>query len=232
MGGKGKSNRKSVDGAENVPPSARGDGDSASKLKKGKKSKKLEGQPKRPQSAYFMWLNEAGRKQIKEENPGISVTEVGKKSGQIWKEMTAEDKAEWEEKAKVAKAEYDEVYKTWLAEGGAEAIKQQKKEKKANKGRAVAKPKQKKEVIKTKSTGEEEKMDADDESEIVDLETEEEETEQDESKTEEEQTEEDEEEEEETEEDEEEEEEGEPEQESKKIKLEKNGLIDDSDDDE
>ena len=32
--GKGKSNRKSVDGAENVPPSARGDGDSATKLKK------------------------------------------------------------------------------------------------------------------------------------------------------------------------------------------------------
>ena len=38
---------------------------------------------------------------------------------------STEDKAEWEEKAKVAKAEYDEVYKTWLAEGGAEAIKQQ-----------------------------------------------------------------------------------------------------------
>jgi len=96
-----------------------------------KKMTKLPGQPKRPMSAYFTWLNEEGREKIKADNPGISVTEVGKKSGEIWREMTDEKKT-WEEKAKVAKAKYDEVYKEWLEEGGGkEALKQAKKDKKA-----------------------------------------------------------------------------------------------------
>jgi len=43
--------------------------------------------PKRPQSAYFLWLNE-NRSQIKEQFPGISVTEVSKKAGEMWKEVT------------------------------------------------------------------------------------------------------------------------------------------------
>ncbi|KAK3764831.1 hypothetical protein RRG08_041250 [Elysia crispata] len=59
--------------------------------------------PKRPQSAYFIWLNEH-REDIKEEFPGISVTDLSKKAGERWKEVT--DKSEWEEKAKRAKADY------------------------------------------------------------------------------------------------------------------------------
>ena len=43
--------------------------------------------PKRPQSAFFLWLNE-NRPRIKEEFPGISVTEVTKKAGEMWKELT------------------------------------------------------------------------------------------------------------------------------------------------
>ena len=42
--------------------------------------------PKRPQSAYFLWLNE-NRPRIKEEFPGISVTELTKKAGEMWKEV-------------------------------------------------------------------------------------------------------------------------------------------------
>ena len=52
------------------------------------------------------------------------MTEVGKKSGEIWREMTEEKKV-WEEKAKEAKTKYDETYKEWLEEGGGkEALKE------------------------------------------------------------------------------------------------------------
>ena len=43
--------------------------------------------PKRPQSAYFIWMNE-NRSQLKEQFPGISITELTKKAGEMWKEMT------------------------------------------------------------------------------------------------------------------------------------------------
>ena len=43
--------------------------------------------PKRPLSAYFIWLNE-NRARIKEMFPGISVTELTKKGGEMWKELT------------------------------------------------------------------------------------------------------------------------------------------------
>ena len=35
----------------------------------------------------MLWLQEH-REQIKEENPGISVTEVSKKAGEMWKKLT------------------------------------------------------------------------------------------------------------------------------------------------
>ena len=57
--------------------------------KKERKSKrtKLPGQPKRPMSAYFLWMNES-REQIKKDHPGLSIAEFGKKAGELWKSMT------------------------------------------------------------------------------------------------------------------------------------------------
>lgn len=52
--------------------------------KRKPKKEKDSNKPKRPQSAYFIWLNE-NREQIKKENPGISITEVSKVAGQKWK---------------------------------------------------------------------------------------------------------------------------------------------------
>jgi len=43
--------------------------------------------PKRPLSAYFLWLNEH-RQQIKDENPGISLTDIAKKGGEMWGKVT------------------------------------------------------------------------------------------------------------------------------------------------
>lgn len=96
--------------------------------KRKKKKTKLPGQPKKPMSAYFMWLNAEGRERVKEENPGISLTDQSKKAGEIWREMGESNKKEWEKKAKEAKEAYDIEYKEWLQGGGAEAIKQAKKE--------------------------------------------------------------------------------------------------------
>nr|KAG5686580.1 hypothetical protein BaRGS_005151 [Batillaria attramentaria] len=90
-----KKEKKKSKTAKTVPEGPR-------KKRKSKKNKDPNA-PKRPQSAYFLWLNE-NRENIKKENPGISVTEISKLAGEMWKEV--DDKTEWEEKAKKAKEEY------------------------------------------------------------------------------------------------------------------------------
>lgn len=56
--------------------------------KKGKtKKKKDPNAPKRAMSAYMLWLAEA-RQQIKEENPGISITDLTKRAGEKWKTLS------------------------------------------------------------------------------------------------------------------------------------------------
>ncbi|RXG54821.1 FACT complex subunit Ssrp1 [Armadillidium vulgare] len=82
--------------------------------RKKNKKEKDENRPKRPQSAYFLWLNEM-RETIKKKNPGISITEISKKAGQMWREV--KDKTEWEEKAVEAKARYEEAMKEYKATG-------------------------------------------------------------------------------------------------------------------
>lgn len=47
--------------------------------------------PKRPMSAYMLWLN-SSRDRIKSENPGISVTEILKKAGEMWKQLSKDKK--------------------------------------------------------------------------------------------------------------------------------------------
>jgi len=93
-----------------------------------KKKTKLAGQPKRPMAAYFLWLNNEGREKIKEDNPGISVTDVSKKAGEIWGKMDSKAKEKFEKGAKEAKERYDEEYKEWFEAGGEAAIKQAKKD--------------------------------------------------------------------------------------------------------
>ncbi|XP_063539906.1 high mobility group protein D-like [Cydia strobilella] len=59
--------------------------------------------PKRPMSAYFLWLNSV-REEIKAENPGIKVTEIAKLAGQMWQKM--DDKSVWQEQAAKLKLKY------------------------------------------------------------------------------------------------------------------------------
>ncbi len=101
---------------------------------------KLPGQPKRNMSAYFIWMNE-NREKIKAANPSLSMTEIGKKSGEMWQAMT--DKSEWEKRAAEDKKRYDAEMEKWKAEGGAEQLaaakKQARKEKRLAKAGKSAK---------------------------------------------------------------------------------------------
>ncbi|KAJ7386955.1 FACT complex subunit ssrp1 [Desmophyllum pertusum] len=58
----------------------------------------------------MLWLTEI-REEIKQEHPGIVVTELSKVAGEKWRNI--EDKTEWQEKAKEAKARYEVAMKAY-----------------------------------------------------------------------------------------------------------------------
>lgn len=103
--------------------------------------------PKRPPTAFMIWLNSA-REKIKADNPGIAVTEIAKKGGEMWREL--KDKSEWEEKAAKAKKEYAASMKEYEASGGGQA--KEKKEKAEKKEKGEKGEKKKKEVKKESPT--------------------------------------------------------------------------------
>uniref|UniRef100_A0AAR2JFH7 FACT complex subunit SSRP1 n=1 Tax=Pygocentrus nattereri TaxID=42514 RepID=A0AAR2JFH7_PYGNA len=101
------------------------------KERKPRKEKKVKdaGAPKRPMSAYMLWLN-SSRERIKAENPGISITEISKKAGEMWKRLDKSRKEEWEKKAEEAKKQYDKAMKEYKESGGgaaSSAVKEKKK---------------------------------------------------------------------------------------------------------
>lgn len=55
-------------------------------MKSKKRAKKDPNAPKKALSAYMIWLNET-REEIKKDNPGISITELSKKAGLLWKNL-------------------------------------------------------------------------------------------------------------------------------------------------
>ncbi|XP_010548222.1 PREDICTED: high mobility group B protein 4-like [Tarenaya hassleriana] len=87
--------------------------------KAGKKVKDPN-KPKRPPSAFFVFLEEF-RPEFNKANPKIkSVAAVGKAAGDKWKSMSEEDKAPYVSKAESRKSEYVknmEQYNKKLAEG-------------------------------------------------------------------------------------------------------------------
>lgn len=92
-----------------------------SKPKKSKKDKDVDpDKPKRPQTAYFMWFMET-REEIKKANPEFSITDISKKAGELWKQLTPDDKKPYDEKVKEAREIYQqkmEDYKKKLKEEG------------------------------------------------------------------------------------------------------------------
>lgn len=99
------------------------------KQRKPKKEKDAN-KPKRPPTAFMLWLNNA-RESIKAENPGINVTEIAKKGGEMWREL--KDKSEWEAKAAKAKKEYAASMKEYEASGGGKSKEKKEKTEKTEK---------------------------------------------------------------------------------------------------
>ena len=81
------------------------------KTKKPKKERR-EGEPKRPASSYMMWLKDNREAIILEHFSEVElvgrekVTLVGKKAGELWKSLSAEEKSPWVDKYAVARDEY------------------------------------------------------------------------------------------------------------------------------
>ncbi|CAH1445922.1 unnamed protein product [Lactuca virosa] len=79
-----------------------------SKAKTGKAAKDPN-KPKRPPSAFFVFLEEF-RKTFKKENPDVkAVSAVGKAGGEKWKSLTAAEKAPYEAKAAKRKIDYEKL---------------------------------------------------------------------------------------------------------------------------
>ena len=48
--------------------------------------------PKKPLSLYMLWLQD-NRAAIQQSNPGLSMTEIGRKGGELWRELGEGEKA-------------------------------------------------------------------------------------------------------------------------------------------
>ncbi|KAJ8262505.1 hypothetical protein GJAV_G00167210 [Gymnothorax javanicus] len=96
-----------------------------------RKEKKVKdaGAPKRPMSAYMLWLN-SSRERIKADHPGISITEISKKAGEMWKQISKDKKEEWEQKAEEAKKQYEVAMKEYRERGGGSSASAKKEQKK------------------------------------------------------------------------------------------------------
>ena len=110
------------------------------------KQKRGENQPKRPMSAYMLYLNEnraAIKASLLEDNEKVSVGEIARAAGLQW--MALEDTAKdvFIEKAITLKEEYAAAMETWRTEHPEEAEapkeKKEKKTKKAKEGKPLKK---------------------------------------------------------------------------------------------
>lgn len=78
---------------------------STSKRKRPRASKKVAGAPKGTTTAYLYYQNEISQ-EVRDSNPGIKFGDVAKICGARWKEMSEEDRAPFQQKAKEDKERY------------------------------------------------------------------------------------------------------------------------------
>ncbi|KAJ8759298.1 hypothetical protein K2173_006818 [Erythroxylum novogranatense] len=86
------------------------------KKPKGEKSKDASNKPKRPPTAFFLFMDDF-RKTFKEQNPDSKdVKRVAKEGGEKWRSMAEEEKKLYVEKAAELKAEYNKALERNTAE--------------------------------------------------------------------------------------------------------------------
>lgn len=102
--------------------------------------------PKKPLTAYFMWMN-ANRDRIKKENPDAGLGEIAKIAGAEWKDVDADEKAELEATYRENMEEYKEKMKSYTPS------KKSSPAKKAKKAPAKKKAKKSAEIYDDSSDG-------------------------------------------------------------------------------
>ncbi|NWH41521.1 SSRP1 protein, partial [Chloropsis hardwickii] len=107
--------------------------------------------PKRPMSAYMLWLN-ASREKIKSDHPGISITDLSKKAGELWKAMSKEKKEEWDRKAEDARRDYEKAMKEYSVGSKADSHRGERSKKKKKKQEKQVKGKGDKKGATSKSS--------------------------------------------------------------------------------
>jgi len=83
------------------------------------KAKKDPNAPKRPLSAYFIWLQDF-RAQMRVENPDLvkSVRDFGQAAGVAWKEVSEKDREPYQEKHLALKANYEAAMEQYIPPKG------------------------------------------------------------------------------------------------------------------
>ncbi|CAB9527435.1 FACT complex subunit SSRP1 [Seminavis robusta] len=105
-----------------TPPEGSGEGKGATKAKGKGKGKKDPNEPKRPMTAFMLFSN-ANRQRVKEENPGISFGDIGRKMGELFKALSPEERAKYDEKNAKDKERYKREMDAYKAKGKADAAK-------------------------------------------------------------------------------------------------------------
>ncbi|KAF8405549.1 hypothetical protein HHK36_010456 [Tetracentron sinense] len=112
-GAKSKTETKKADNKLSVKRKAAGTERAAKKPAKKEKPTKDPNKPKRPASAFFVFMEEF-RKTFKEKHPNNkSVSVVGKAGGDKWKSLSEAEKAPYVAKAEKRKTEYNKVMQAY-----------------------------------------------------------------------------------------------------------------------
>merc|ERR1719446_210550 len=74
-------------------------------------------QPKRPLSAYMLWMKD-NRAAIVKKVDTTNVATVAKEAGSQWRKLSAKDKAKYDKQAVQAKKDFEKVKEEFVAAGG------------------------------------------------------------------------------------------------------------------
>jgi len=88
-----------------------------------------EEQPKRPMSAYMLWMNDNRNAIKKKLGDTAKIGDIAKEAGAQWKKLTAAKKKPFEKKAVEAKAAYEKALEKFKANGGVVMTKSKKTKK-------------------------------------------------------------------------------------------------------
>jgi hypothetical protein len=91
--------------------------------KNGGKAKKVKdpNAPKRPLSAYFLFMNVA-RPQVKKENPDFKIGDIAKEMGKMWGVITPAEKSKYEKEAAGAKKKWEAEKAAYEQSGGGKNV--------------------------------------------------------------------------------------------------------------